>query len=152
MPARVMVSPHMRWDSSLTRMNSTGMWSHERRPKGRLLEVEEKSMTKNIENFNRLIAHIEGISSKIKFNWEECYTGMAWKLSGGHQEFSSLFPLGNWLGISFRDEERLQYLYGLSPEDEGNIEFFESLPVEEQKAVLISGLVSLRDTDHIRWR
>lgn len=111
-------------------------------------------MAKNIENFNRLIAHIEGISSLIRFiNWGECYSGMAWKLEGRREEFASLFPLGGWLGISRENEETLQFLYGLNPEsDEANIEYFRDLSVEEQKAVLISGLASLRDTDHIRWR
>lgn len=107
-------------------------------------------MEMNIDNINRLIDRIGKIDKPISFNWEQCYTGMAWEIEGKPGHYASLFNLGVWLGIDPARERKLQYLEGLSEGD--GIEYFDALPLEEQKAVLVKGLESLRDTGEIVWR
>ena len=107
----------------------------------------------NIENINKLIEEIGKINAPIVFDWENCYSGMAWKLTGKREQFPSLFPLGYWLGINEAEEDRLQYLTGSNPGDEGHrLEAFALKSVEEQKAMLTLGLTSLRDERMIRWK
>jgi hypothetical protein len=107
----------------------------------------------NTENFAKLIEKIQNQTGFGSWGWSHCYTGMAWDIERKPTIFPSIFQLGPWLGIDRNAQAQLEYLYHLNPDgsNEQNIEYFLTLPLDQQKTILITGLTSLRDEGAIRW-
>lgn len=106
----------------------------------------------HLENINTLIERVKTAKTKINFgSWHECYAGMAWELAGkvGHP---ATFDLAAWLDIDEATGEKLTYLQGLAPKGGRNIEYFNGQTLEWQKATLVRGLESLRDTGEVAWK
>lgn len=107
----------------------------------------------NIDNINRLIAHVEGIEEPLP-NWlsQHCFSGMICDHFGGNRWQTTIGVIDGFLDCGIRNAEELSYRYGeIEDVPYSNLKEMGDLPLDRQKAAMIGVLTTLRETGLAEW-